>query len=579
MEVTRTNFKEVLKELDDVLERADFLGIDGEFTGLNSGPETNAFDTPAQYYSKLRSGSMEFLLIQFGLSIFSYNSETNSYTQQSYNFYVFPRPLNRAAPDCRFMCQASCISFLANQGFDFNKLFKLGIPYLTSDEEEKLSKRVEERQRAREEGLELIPISDEDKPQIEDICSRIDEFIDSEAEELTIDRCNAFIRRLVHQEARMRWPNKIRLESKTEGGGQCLVVQKIGTKEEEKQREVERREKEKSEVQEAVGLSALLRKIADSGKLLVGHNMLLDLCHIVHQFFAPLPESYSEFKALIHCLFPRILDTKVICQSPQFRESVLSSNLNILLETVSKAPFSLPEVNSVENRSYSVSAMKSHEAGYDAYITGLCFISLCKYLGSLQKPEVSTVLTDSSLLNPFLNKLLITRLKDVPYIDLTGKDPNPSRDHVFHITFPKKWRFSDVSQLFNPYGGVSVSWLSDTTAYVGLNRRDQSGSVLKQLSKVGNFKIQKYAEHQASLDTSNQLTHGERKRKLSASEKAPSSKEEPKASSVNIPETSEDDGWEMASGKRRRKRRGPIVTGKALDAERTKNFAENTTWE
>lgn len=67
------------------------------------------------------------------------------------------------------MCQASSIVFLANEGFDFNKLFKEGIPYLTKDEEEKLNKRIVDRQKIREEGLEPISISDDDKPQIDEI--------------------------------------------------------------------------------------------------------------------------------------------------------------------------------------------------------------------------------------------------------------------------------------------------------------------------------------------------------------------------------------------------------------------------
>lgn len=72
-----SDFKEVLEELDDVLESATFLAIDGEFTGLNSGPDTTIFDTPAQYYAKLRKGSMNFLLVQLGLSVFSYDKITN----------------------------------------------------------------------------------------------------------------------------------------------------------------------------------------------------------------------------------------------------------------------------------------------------------------------------------------------------------------------------------------------------------------------------------------------------------------------------------------------------------------------
>lgn len=73
------DFQDVLAELDDILKKATFLAIDGEFTGLNSGPDANAYDTPAQYYAKLRSGSMDFLLVQFGLAVFTFNSENNKY--------------------------------------------------------------------------------------------------------------------------------------------------------------------------------------------------------------------------------------------------------------------------------------------------------------------------------------------------------------------------------------------------------------------------------------------------------------------------------------------------------------------
>ncbi|XP_076298678.1 poly(A)-specific ribonuclease PARN isoform X2 [Lasioglossum baleicum] len=572
MEVTRLNFQEVLSELDDVIKDASFLAIDGEFTGLNSGPDAGAFDVPAQYYAKLRAGSMDFLLVQFGLSVFTFDTDTRKYSQRSYNFYIFPRPLNLTAPDSRFMCQASSIAFLSAQDFDFNKLFKLGIPYLTTSDEEKLVKRLEERQKARDEVPELISISDEDKPQITEICSRIDKFIASDAEELTIDKCNAYIRKLIHQEVRVRWPNKLRVENRMGCLGHSLLIQRSGTKKEEEQKEVERRDTEKLEIKEAVGLSALMKKIADSGKLIVGHNMLLDICHIVHKFFGPLPESYLEFKSLVHSLFPRILDTKVLCQSQQFKESVSSSNLNVLLERVSKSPFEIPEIESIEGRSYSTLAEKCHEAGYDAYITGICFIALCNYLGRLQKPEVPIVLADSPLLNPFLDKLLIARLKDYPYVSLIGKDPNPSRDHVFHLTFPKEWKYGDISQLFSPFGGVYVSWLSDTTAYVALNRREQHKSAVKSLyKKAGLYKIQKYAEHQASLEN---VDRAERKRKLSSTEPIARKPEENSVPKTGGKATEADDGWEVARGKRRQKRKDPVDVDNGHDRAKKRPFTE-----
>lgn len=94
--------------------------------------------------------------------------------------------------------------------------------------------------------------------------SKIEEFLASDKDELTIDKCNAFIRRLVYQEARIRWPNKLRIEGKVENTWQCLLVQKIGTEDEEEEKDNQKRDKEKLELTQAVGLSNLLRKIVES---------------------------------------------------------------------------------------------------------------------------------------------------------------------------------------------------------------------------------------------------------------------------------------------------------------------------
>lgn len=94
--------------------------------------------------------------------------------------------------------------------------------------------------------------------------SRIENFLASDAKELTIDRCNGFMRRLVYQEARIRWPNEVRVENKIENTWHCLLVRRAGTKEEEEERENEKREKEQMEIKQAVGLSSLLKKIVES---------------------------------------------------------------------------------------------------------------------------------------------------------------------------------------------------------------------------------------------------------------------------------------------------------------------------
>ena len=97
----------------------------------------------------------QFLLIQFGLCTFHYDANTDSYSNQAFNIYVWPRPCSRNAPDPRFLCQTSSIDFLTNQSFDFNKLFKQGVSYLRPAELEKLKHSLKERQENRRMSMNL----------------------------------------------------------------------------------------------------------------------------------------------------------------------------------------------------------------------------------------------------------------------------------------------------------------------------------------------------------------------------------------------------------------------------------------
>ena len=119
----------MLDTLDEVLEKASFLAIDTELTGLQDGDGVmSPLDTPEERYQKIRQGGMKFLIIQFGLSVFNFVAESKKYVHRTYNFYVFPNPNPpRGYPDPKFLSQTSCLGFLVSQGFDFNKLFREGI--------------------------------------------------------------------------------------------------------------------------------------------------------------------------------------------------------------------------------------------------------------------------------------------------------------------------------------------------------------------------------------------------------------------------------------------------------------------
>ena len=113
MDVTAQNFDEKLAYIESSIDDSIFLSIDTEFTGLNiENQSISSLDTLEERYEKSRKSTSQFLMIQFGLSTFHYDVQKTSYSNRTFNFYVWPKPIHRRAPDRRFMCQTSSIDFL-----------------------------------------------------------------------------------------------------------------------------------------------------------------------------------------------------------------------------------------------------------------------------------------------------------------------------------------------------------------------------------------------------------------------------------------------------------------------------------
>ena len=147
MDITSKNFNSELPYIQESIDKAIFMSIDGEFTGL-SLPNQSLYnlDTLDERYDKIRASTGKFLMMQFGLCTFHYDAQKKCYANRAFNFYLWPKPSPRLAPDTRFMCQASSIDFLTQHNFDFNKVFREGIPYLRQDDETKLRIALEARQ-------------------------------------------------------------------------------------------------------------------------------------------------------------------------------------------------------------------------------------------------------------------------------------------------------------------------------------------------------------------------------------------------------------------------------------------------
>uniref|UniRef100_A0AAY5EFZ5 Uncharacterized protein n=1 Tax=Electrophorus electricus TaxID=8005 RepID=A0AAY5EFZ5_ELEEL len=384
MEVTRQNFKDSLCPIYSAIEEADFLAIDGEFSGISDGPSvsalTNGMDTPGERYVKLRKHSMDFLLFQFGLCTFRYDQSQSKYLMKAFNFYIFPKPFSRNSPDIKFICQSSSIDFLASQGFDFNKVFRSGIPYLNQEEESQLREQYEER-RSQVNGAGtpsyISPNSCKGPVNVPD---EHKDFIGRVYSASCGDSC--------------RYPKGIHVETvETEKKERFIQISKV---DEEERRRMEQQKYERD---------LAIHNLRTCGKLVVGHNMLLDVMHTIHQFYCSLPEELDDFKEVTMCVFPRLLDTKLMASTQPFKELITNTSLAELEKQLKEKPFKAPRVECSEGfQSYDTASERLHEAGYDAYITGLCFISMANYLGSFLTPPRSHISARSKLLEPFYNK-------------------------------------------------------------------------------------------------------------------------------------------------------------------------------
>jgi poly(A)-specific ribonuclease len=128
-----------------------------------------------------------------------------------------------------------------------------------------------------------------------------------------------------------------------------------------------------------------------SKKPVVGHNVKFDLCFLYHQFFKELPETYEKFTNSMHKeFFATCYDTKVL----QLHAGKMGkSDLQYLYKKVTtdkryrnNLTFE-PDEEETDSKSknklfsaYEENGGQGHDAGFDAFMTGMVFANLSKYI-------------------------------------------------------------------------------------------------------------------------------------------------------------------------------------------------------
>ncbi|CAF2883730.1 unnamed protein product [Rotaria sp. Silwood2] len=357
MDVNRDNFYDVLPEVLNDINNADYIAIDGEFTGILAFDRMNYFDTPADRYKRHYECDRHYLMIQVGLAMVRcLNPTEHRYSLKAYNFYLFPENETDAFD---FRSKSSSLQFLAANRFDFVQLFLKGIPFV-----------------CRTKHLEKLKNS--------------------------------------------QFPSSSRRNNRQIPNGNNNNEKKSETMANSP------KQPESTNLSDAdllknsmTGFSEVIWKLQESGKPVIGHNLHMDMLHIINQFFTPIPPSYDEYKSIVKSLFPKLIDTKTIASTSIFQNVITNTALNAVYKTIRDPSFPACRFETAENFRYALGEHE-HTAGYDATCTAVCMTKMMAYIA--EKTDFKQNPIEHVLIDTFTGKLFYMRSFDLKYSDVLNDD-------------------------------------------------------------------------------------------------------------------------------------------------------------
>lgn len=328
MDVTSHNFHRAFKLLRRLLPGASYVSIDFEFTGLGSNRTSN-LDTPQQRYEVARQDARDYPPIQFGLTVFHRRDSPPYLFAIPFNFNIFPHavyfPPNQNYPliDNTIKFQSSTVRFLTHHGFDFQRLFEQGIPWMRFTDETYFRGIVTDNITARRNPkLSIKPgdVSAEQSFEIDKFRSRIDNWISQYPVTDSPDffpktktfhiPSRSLLRRLIFDMIRRNFPCLSAKIISTPEGSRLQVSLHRNEEIAEQERAHEIRQEINHVIDQEVGVRPVFDLLREERVPIVVHHGFMDIVKLYANFVSDLPPLLPDFKKLLHKTFPRIYDTR-----------------------------------------------------------------------------------------------------------------------------------------------------------------------------------------------------------------------------------------------------------------------------
>ncbi|EWC47046.1 hypothetical protein DRE_03808 [Drechslerella stenobrocha 248] len=404
MDVEMKALKERLPAILQLIENADFVSFDFEYSGIVNEANRGMFPGKVERLRKpnleeryliSRESAQKYCVLQMGLCTVAWDSTTNRYTAKAFNFYVSPIVHPHLHYDRVFCCTADAMAFHQRHGFNFNKLYSSGVAYLSHSEEAY----IRELRRVNDEDLgNDIHVDSSEQPVLQAARDTINAWLREGSGDYRSfinltpphqdEVFNGYQRRLIHQMLRREYPQLV-----GQSYDRHFQVQPR-SEVREAERIKAREDRFETILGEQRGVRLLIDKIMELKKPIVGHNCFTDLCYMYRMFIGELPDTLTDFRRLLRREFGLIVDTKFLALNV---DKYLYGEMSSCLQELSSKFGSqeLPKIDLAIGSFNYDSHTQDHEAGYDAWNTARALVKLsCRmHVAGSDNPSMPTEAT------------------------------------------------------------------------------------------------------------------------------------------------------------------------------------------
>ncbi|CAH2052302.1 unnamed protein product [Thlaspi arvense] len=419
-QVKKSNFKSALDEIRTSIDSSDFVALSLQNTGSYAAAwhRVSAIDTSHTSYFKAKYAAERYQILQFALCPFSLSGP--KLTVHPYNFYLFPRDeLKLGMPSYSFSCQASRLTAMAREGFDFNTCIYEGISYL-SREQESASKFLSGnpilaepiaapsspstvadavfvgRIRSRVKNWRQSCLDSRSKTGDDDLVSSLRKLVLGSEQYgsrlcLTIDVCSERQAQLILEMLTEFADDVVPLLMASKGRGtQAIRAVFMSSKEDMDLFKRELQDLENEDNMRVRGFREVIDLISSSQKPVVSQNYLSDFTSIHAKFLGPLPSNVDDFSSSLSSAFPNVVDLSQLMKEISPLSNI--SNLPAAMSSLNR--FFAPVDVEVANQGSLLKLDEGHEKhGQNVVMTSQLFAKL----STIQRSHQSSVQSNEDL--------------------------------------------------------------------------------------------------------------------------------------------------------------------------------------